>query len=226
MRLPVALQVGRVRLLRAGKQRTHISAACCATWRRGRRTPSNCGLPCATTVRLSPDKPRFGRFNYAGKSEYWALVWGTALMGLAGVTIWAKVWVGNLPARWWIDVAPLLRGDPGHACHPGLALLPGLLRSRCIPHELGLVGRQDAGGPLRPRAQPGQGIAARKRIRARGRLVPPLFDFVIAPMNPGRTRLTQDNPGHRLPAATRAPRCFPSTRCVRPSRLPPAAGRR
>ena len=109
MRLPVALQVCRVRLLRAGKQRTHISAACCATWRRGRRTPSNCGLPCATTVRLSPDKPRFGRFNYAGKSEYWALVWGTALMGLASVTIWAKVWVGNLPARWWIDVASLLR---------------------------------------------------------------------------------------------------------------------
>ncbi|MFP5249708.1 MAG: cytochrome b/b6 domain-containing protein [Acidobacteriota bacterium] len=54
---------------------------------------------------LSPTKPQFGRFNYAEKAEYWALVWGTALMGLTGVTIWAKVWVGNLLARWWVDVA-------------------------------------------------------------------------------------------------------------------------
>jgi cytochrome b subunit of formate dehydrogenase len=54
---------------------------------------------------LSEQKPEFGRFNYAEKAEYWALVWGTALMGLTGVMLWAKVWVGNLLARWWVDVA-------------------------------------------------------------------------------------------------------------------------
>jgi cytochrome b subunit of formate dehydrogenase len=54
---------------------------------------------------LSSEKPKFGRFNYAEKAEYWALVWGTALMGLTGIMIWAKVWVGNLLARWWVDVA-------------------------------------------------------------------------------------------------------------------------
>jgi cytochrome b subunit of formate dehydrogenase len=54
---------------------------------------------------LSTGKPKFGRFNYAEKAEYWALVWGTALMGLTGVMLWAKVWVGNLLARWWVDVA-------------------------------------------------------------------------------------------------------------------------
>lgn len=54
---------------------------------------------------LSSEKPKFGRFNYAEKAEYWALVWGTALMGLTGVMIWAKVWVGDLLARWWVDVA-------------------------------------------------------------------------------------------------------------------------
>jgi hypothetical protein len=26
-------------------------------------------------------------------------------MGLTGVMLWVKVWVGNLFARWWIDVA-------------------------------------------------------------------------------------------------------------------------
>jgi cytochrome b subunit of formate dehydrogenase len=54
---------------------------------------------------LSSEKPKFNRFSYAEKAEYWALVWGTALMGLTGIMLWAKVWVGDLLARWWIDVA-------------------------------------------------------------------------------------------------------------------------
>lgn len=54
---------------------------------------------------LGKTKPKFARFTYGEKAEYWALVWGTALMGLTGVMMWAKVWVGNLLARWWVDVA-------------------------------------------------------------------------------------------------------------------------
>ena len=54
---------------------------------------------------LGKNKPKFGRFTYGEKAEYWALVWGTALMGVTGVMMWAKVWVGNLLARWWVDVA-------------------------------------------------------------------------------------------------------------------------
>jgi cytochrome b subunit of formate dehydrogenase len=54
---------------------------------------------------MSQEKPKFGRFSYAEKAEYWALVWGTALMGLTGVMLWAKVLVGDLLARWWVDVA-------------------------------------------------------------------------------------------------------------------------
>jgi len=54
---------------------------------------------------LRSEKPKFGRFSYAEKAEYWALVWGTALMGLTGVMLWAKVWVGNMLARWWVDIA-------------------------------------------------------------------------------------------------------------------------
>ncbi len=54
---------------------------------------------------LGGDKPKFGRFTYGEKAEYWALVWGTALMGLTGIMLWAKVLVGDLLARWWVDVA-------------------------------------------------------------------------------------------------------------------------
>jgi cytochrome b subunit of formate dehydrogenase len=54
---------------------------------------------------LSPRKPQFARFSYAEKAEYWALVWGTILMAVTGIMIWAKVWVGDILARWWVDVA-------------------------------------------------------------------------------------------------------------------------
>jgi cytochrome b subunit of formate dehydrogenase len=54
---------------------------------------------------LGGQKPKFARFTYGEKAEYWALVWGTALMALTGIMMWAKVWVGNLLARWWVDVA-------------------------------------------------------------------------------------------------------------------------
>ena len=54
---------------------------------------------------LGGEKPKFSRFNYAEKAEYWALVWGTALMAVTGVMLWANVSTGNLLARWWVDVA-------------------------------------------------------------------------------------------------------------------------
>jgi cytochrome b subunit of formate dehydrogenase len=37
---------------------------------------------------LSATKPVFGRFSYIEKAEYWALVWGTLLMGATGAILW------------------------------------------------------------------------------------------------------------------------------------------
>ena len=37
---------------------------------------------------LAPEKPKFGRFSYIEKAEYWALIWGTVLMGVTGVILW------------------------------------------------------------------------------------------------------------------------------------------
>jgi cytochrome b subunit of formate dehydrogenase len=54
---------------------------------------------------LDPKKPAFGRFTYAEKIEYWALIWGTILMAVTGIMLWAKVSVGNHLPRWWLDVA-------------------------------------------------------------------------------------------------------------------------
>jgi len=42
-------------------------------------------------------KPRFGRFSYIEKAEYWALVWGTAVMMMSGLFLWFD----NLAVRWF-----------------------------------------------------------------------------------------------------------------------------
>jgi len=54
---------------------------------------------------LRREKPKIARFGYAEKAEYWAVVWGTIIMGLTGLMIWFKLgWFAFLP-RWWIEIA-------------------------------------------------------------------------------------------------------------------------
>jgi cytochrome b subunit of formate dehydrogenase len=56
-------------------------------------------------VGLRRTRPPMARFGYAEKAEYWAVIWGTFVMGLTGLMIWFKIgWFGLLP-RWWVDVA-------------------------------------------------------------------------------------------------------------------------
>ena len=51
------------------------------------------------------DKPRCGRFGYAEKMEYWAVIWGTIIMGVTGLMIWWKLDVTAFLPRWVVDVA-------------------------------------------------------------------------------------------------------------------------
>jgi formate dehydrogenase gamma subunit len=50
-------------------------------------------------------KPRFGRFGYIEKAEYWAVVWGTVIMGVTGLMIWLKIDVTQYLPRWAVDLA-------------------------------------------------------------------------------------------------------------------------
>lgn len=56
-------------------------------------------------VGLSPRKAAFGRFGYAEKMEYWAVIWGTIIMGATGLAIWFKLDVTRFLPRWMVDVA-------------------------------------------------------------------------------------------------------------------------
>jgi len=54
---------------------------------------------------LGRPKARFGRFGYPEKIEYWAVVWGTIVMGATGLAIWFKIDVTYWLPRWVVDVA-------------------------------------------------------------------------------------------------------------------------
>ncbi|PWU21971.1 MAG: cytochrome B [Verrucomicrobia bacterium] len=54
---------------------------------------------------LSSTRPSFGRFGYAEKAEYWAVVWGTIIMGVTGLTLWFKIEATHFLPRWALDVA-------------------------------------------------------------------------------------------------------------------------
>jgi formate dehydrogenase gamma subunit len=51
------------------------------------------------------EKPKFARFGYAEKMEYWAVIWGTIIMGFTGMMIWLKMGVTHFLPRWAVDVA-------------------------------------------------------------------------------------------------------------------------
>jgi len=50
-------------------------------------------------------RPKIARFGYAEKAEYWAVLWGTLIMGLTGLMIWFKLGLFSLLPRWTIDIA-------------------------------------------------------------------------------------------------------------------------
>ena len=54
---------------------------------------------------LQPRRARFARFGYPEKMEYWAVVWGTILMGVTGLMIWFKMDVTHWLPRWVVEVA-------------------------------------------------------------------------------------------------------------------------
>jgi cytochrome b subunit of formate dehydrogenase len=39
-------------------------------------------------LHLSKAKPKYGRFAYIEKAEYWALIWGVIVMGATGIVLW------------------------------------------------------------------------------------------------------------------------------------------
>jgi cytochrome b subunit of formate dehydrogenase len=53
---------------------------------------------------ISDKKPRFKRFSYIEKAEYWALVWGTAVMIITGLALWFDNYIVKIFPKGFLDV--------------------------------------------------------------------------------------------------------------------------
>jgi cytochrome b subunit of formate dehydrogenase len=53
---------------------------------------------------LRKDKPAFSRFSYIEKAEYWALVWGTAVMVFTGILLWFDNFAVRYFPKGFLDV--------------------------------------------------------------------------------------------------------------------------
>ena len=54
---------------------------------------------------LRGQKPKLSAHSYVEKAEYWAVIWGTAVMGLTGVLLWAVNYTLAWLPKSWLDVA-------------------------------------------------------------------------------------------------------------------------
>ncbi len=52
----------------------------------------------------SDEEPAMGRFSYVEKAEYWALVWGTVVMGITGLFLWFENVAVSLFPKGLLDV--------------------------------------------------------------------------------------------------------------------------
>jgi cytochrome b subunit of formate dehydrogenase len=50
-------------------------------------------------------KPRVSSHSYVEKAEYWAVVWGTAVMALTGLMLWAVDYTLVWLPKSWLDIA-------------------------------------------------------------------------------------------------------------------------
>ena len=54
--------------------------------------------------------PKFERFTYWEKFDYWAVLWGTALMGAAGLVLWFPVAASRVLPGWMFNIALFVHG--------------------------------------------------------------------------------------------------------------------
>lgn len=60
---------------------------------------------------LRKDPPKFDRFSYKEKFDYWAVFWGMAIMGGSGLMLWFPQIVTQYLPRWVVDSAKYAHTD-------------------------------------------------------------------------------------------------------------------
>lgn len=56
-------------------------------------------------------RPRFERFSYMEKFDYWAVFWGVAIIGGSGLLLWFPEFFSRFLPGWIFNVATIVHGD-------------------------------------------------------------------------------------------------------------------
>jgi formate dehydrogenase gamma subunit len=72
-------------------------------------------------VGLRGDYPKEGRYTFAEKAEYWAVVWGTVIMVITGFMLWNPIATANILPGQFIPAAKIAHG--GEAVLASLAII-------------------------------------------------------------------------------------------------------
>jgi len=59
-------------------------------------------------LRLTDKHPEYDKYDYAEKAEYWALIWGTLIMGITGIFLMYPTWVGDWAPVWFVRVCEII----------------------------------------------------------------------------------------------------------------------
>lgn len=59
-------------------------------------------------LRLRKETPKFETYDYTQKAEYWALVWGTIIMGLTGIILWFPTIITSWAPGWIVRVSGVI----------------------------------------------------------------------------------------------------------------------
>lgn len=59
-------------------------------------------------LRIRKKHPEFDNYSYIEKMEYWALIWGTVIMGITGFVLWFPTIVGQWAPLWFIKVSEIV----------------------------------------------------------------------------------------------------------------------
>ena len=59
----------------------------------------------SSSLGLTKIEPHFAKFNYAEKLEYWAFLWGTAVMTVSGLLLWFNNFTLRYFPKWVSDAA-------------------------------------------------------------------------------------------------------------------------
>jgi cytochrome b subunit of formate dehydrogenase len=61
-------------------------------------------------VGLGP-RPRFDRYSYWEKFDYWAVFWGMAIIGTSGLMLWFPAFFARLLPGWIFNIALVIHGE-------------------------------------------------------------------------------------------------------------------